>query len=381
VPPPFNRSEMSAPTVFVSAGEPSGDAHAAAFVVELRRAVPGVRVIGVGGPHLADAGADLMERIENLSVMGVVEVLRKVPAHIGLLRRVRRRLAEEHVRLAVLVDYPGFHLHVADAARRAGVPVLYYVAPGLWGWGEGRIERLRRSVSRLAVILPFEEDYFRSRGVDATFVGNPLLDRPAAGLDRGALKRELGLDPSRPVLAVFPGSRRQEVRRMWPAFRDAARGVLAARGDVQAVVAATPAGVYPDSGSLRLVMGRPEACLGVADAALCKSGTTTLEAALAGTPMVIAYRVHPVTYHVSKALARVRWIGLVNLIAGREVAPEFIQRRARSDVLAAALLPLLRDGDPVRQRQLEGLREVRASLGTPGAAARVAAMARDLLGQ
>jgi len=370
---------MSGPTVFVSAGEPSGDAHAAALVEALRRAVPGVHVVGVGGPRLAEAGADLMQRIENLSVMGFVEVLGKVPAHWALLRSVRGRLERGDVRLVVLVDYPGFHLRVADVARRAGIPVLYYIAPGVWGWGEGRIERVRRAVTRLAVILPFEEEYFRSRGVAATFVGHPLLDRPAAGPDRASLKRELGLDPSRPVLAVFPGSRRQEVRRMWPVFRDAAERVLAGRPDVQAVVAATPAGSYPRCGALRLVSGRPAACLAAADAALCKSGTTTLEAAIADTPMVIAYRVHPLTYLIGRALARVRWIGLVNLIAGREVAPEFIQRRARADLLAAALLPLLRDGDPARARQLEGLREVRSRLGSPGAAARAAELARALL--
>lgn len=370
---------MAAPTVFVSAGEPSGDAHAAAFAVALRRAVPGVRLEGVGGPRLAEAGVELMARIEDLTVMGFVEVLRKVPAHLRLLRSIRARLARGDVRLVVLVDYPGFHLRVADAARRAGVPVLYYVAPALWAWGEWRIQRMRRSIARLAVILPFEEDFFGSRGVGATFVGHPLLDRPPLTADRAALKRELGLDPSRPVLCVFPGSRRQEVQRLWGHFRETARLVRRARPEVQVVVAATPGGAYPEAGDLRLVFGRPETCLGAADAALCKSGTTTLEAALADTPMVIAYRVHPVSYRLARFLAKVRWIGLVNLVAGREVSPEFIQQRARADLLAEALLPLLADGSAARSRQLEGLREVRARLGSPGAAARVAAVARSLL--
>lgn len=370
---------MAAPTVFVSAGEPSGDAHAAAFAVALRQAVPGVRLEGVGGPRLSEVGVELMARIEDLTVMGFVEVLRKVPAHLRLLRSIRIRLARGDVRLVVLVDYPGFHLRVADAARRAGVPVLYYIAPALWAWGEGRIQRIRRSVARLAVILPFEEDFFGSRGVRATFVGHPLLDRPPLNPDRAELKRELGLDPSRPVLCVFPGSRRQEVLRLWGRFRETVRLVRRARPEVQVVVAATPGGAYPDPGDLHLVFGRPETCLGAADAALCKSGTTTLEAALADTPMVIAYRVHPVSYRLARFLAKVRWIGLVNLVAGREVSPEFIQQRARADLLAEALLPLLAVGDATRSRQLEGLREVRARLGAPGAAARVAAIARSLL--
>lgn len=360
---------MAAPTVFVSAGEPSGDAHASAFVTALRQAVPGVRLEGFGGPRLSEAGVELMARMEDFTVMGFVEVLRKVPAHVRLLRTIRRRLARGDVRLVVLVDYPGFHLRVAEAAHRAGVPVLYYIAPALWAWGEWRVKRMRRSIARLAVILPFEEEFFRVRGVPATFVGHPLLDRPPLNPDRPALKRELGLDPSRPVLCVFPGSRRQEVQRLWGHFRETTRLVRQARPDVQIVVAATAGGLYPEPGDLRLVFGRPETCLGAADAALCKSGTTTLEAAIADTPMVIAYRVHPLSYSLARVLAKVQWIGLVNLVAGREVSPEFIQQRARADLLAEAILPLFTVGGSARARQLEGLREgPRGGGGAPAAA-------------
>jgi lipid-A-disaccharide synthase len=371
---------MDAPTVFVSAGEPSGDAHAAAFVAALREAVPGVRVEGLGGAHLARAGAELMARIEDLTVMGFVEVLAKVPAHARLLRRMRERFARGDVRLVVLVDYPGFHLHVAAAARRAGIPVLYYIAPQLWAWAERRVKKLRERVSHLAVILPFEEAFFRGHGVSATFVGHPLLDRAAAAPGREAAARDLGLDPARPVLSVFPGSRRQEVRRLWPVFREAAERVRAARPDVQVVVAGTAAGRYPGAGPLRVVADRASACLAASDAALCKSGTTTLEAAIAGVPMVIAYRVHPLSYAVARALTTLHWIGLVNLVADRAVAPEFIQGRARPEALADALLPLLASGSPERELQIEGLREVRRRLGEPGASARAAGIARSLLG-
>lgn len=367
------------PTVFVSAGEPSGDAHAAAFASALRHVVPDVRLEGFGGTRMAEAGVALMARMEDLTVMGFVEVLRKVPAHLRLLRRIRNRLARGDVDLVVLVDYPGFHLRLAEAAHRAGVPVLYYVAPGVWAWGEGRLGRMRRTITRLAVILPFEEEFFRSRGVPATFVGNPLRDRRAVPGDRAARKRALGVDPERPLLAVFPGSRRQEVRRLWPSFRDAAHLVRRERPEVQVVVAATPEGEYPEPGDLRLVFSRPELCLGAADAGLLKSGTTTLEGALADTPMVIAYRVQYLSYLLARALAKVQWVGLVNLVAGREIAPEFLQQRARPDLLAAALLPLLRDGSPERARQLQGLREVRERVGGPGAAERTAKIAVDLL--
>jgi lipid-A-disaccharide synthase len=372
---------MSAPppTVFVSAGEPSGDAHAAALVAALRAAVPGVRVEGLGGPCLAEAGAELMARIEDLTVMGFVEVLAKVPAHARLLRAMRARFARGDIALVVLVDYPGFHLHVAEAARRAGIPVLYYIAPTAWAWAERRVRKLRARVSHLAVILPFEEAFFRGRGVTATFVGHPLLDRPPAAPDRATAARELGLDPARPVLSVFPGSREQEVRRLWPAFRDTAELVRRARPEVQVVVAGTAAGAYPEAGAMQVIPGRPLLLLAASHAALCKSGTTTLEAAIAGTPHVVAYRVNILTYALARLLSKVRWIGLVNLVAGREIVPEFIQGRARADLLADALLPLLTEGSPERTRQLAGLAEVRGSLGGPGASVRAARIAASLL--
>jgi len=369
---------VSSGTVFVSAGEPSGDQHAGAMIAALRRAVPDVAVEGVGGPQLAAAGVRLLARIEDLTVMGFVEVVRKVPAHWRLLRRIERRLRDGDVRLVVLVDYPGFHLRVAAAAHRAGVPVMYYIAPQLWAWGERRVRQMAQTVTRLAVILPFEERFFTERGVATTFVGHPLMDRPALAA-RPQLKRELGLDPGRPVLGLFPGSRSQEVTRLWPAFRAAAEAVRRQRPEVQVLVAATDGGVYPDAGGVAVVRGRPRECFGAADAALCKSGTTTLEAAVADTPLVVAYRMHQLSYLLARRLVRVPWIGLVNLVAGRQVAPEFIQGAATPDALARAVLPLLDPGSAERRAQLEGLSDVRRRLGEPGAAERAAQVARALL--
>jgi lipid-A-disaccharide synthase len=369
---------VSRGTVFVSAGEPSGDQHAAALVTALHALAPDLAIEGVGGRHLAAAGARLMARIEDLTVIGFVEVARKLPAHWRLLRRIRRRLAAGDVRLVILVDYPGFHLRVAAAAHRAGVPVLYYVAPQLWAWGERRVRLMARAVSRLAVILPFEEEFFAARGVAATFVGHPLVDRAPAA-PREELRRGLGLDPARPVLGLFPGSRPQEVARLWPAFRDAAARVRAERPGVQVVVAAAEGAAYPGAGQIAVVRGRAEQCFAAADAALCKSGTSTLEAALAGTPLVVAYRMHPLSYLLARRLVRVRWIGMVNLVAGRQIAPEFIQGAVRPAALARAVLPLLDAASPERRAQLDGLAEVRRRLGAPGAAARAAALARGLL--
>jgi lipid-A-disaccharide synthase len=367
-----------ASSIYVSAGEPSGDAHAAAVVTALKRRLPGVRVEAFGGPGLAAAGAVVLDRMEHYSVVGFVEALWKLPAHVRLLARVRDAFQAKRYDLAILVDYPGYHLRAAAAAAAAGIPVLYYVAPQMWAWGPGRVRRLA-SVTRLAVILPFEEAFFRERGVPATFVGHPLRDRPPPP-SREAARRLLGLDPARPTLGLFPGSRAQEIRRLWPAFRAAAERVCAARPEVQVVVAGTPRGRYPSAGDTRIHTGDPLTVFAAADAGLCKSGTTTLEAAVADLPMVVAYRLNPVSNFIAMRVLQVPWVGLVNLIAGYEVAPEFLQGAAHPAALAGAVGPLLDPASAAARRQREGLALVRERLGAPGAAERVAALAAELVG-
>jgi lipid-A-disaccharide synthase len=366
-------------TVFVSAGEPSGDAHAAAFVEALKRRVPGVKVEGFGGPKMAAAGVEMLERMEGLTVIGFVEVVKKIPAHLRLETRIAKRLARGDVKLVVLVDYPGFHMRLARRAKALGVPVLWYIAPQLWAWHESRVKKMARDVARLAVILPFEEEFFGKRAVPSVYVGHPLLDRTAPRGDRAAIKTRLGLDPSRPVLGIFPGSRAQETHRLWPVFRDAAVIVRRARPEVQCLVAATAAGTYPGAGDVKVIADRPAECFAASDVALSKSGTTTLEAALAGAPQVVAYRVNALSYFLAMRLIRVPFVGLVNLVAGRQVAPELLQHDATPEKLAAALLPLFDEASPERRAQLEGIAEVRRRLGGPGAADRLAAVAQEMI--
>src|SRR5213078_44499 len=237
-----------APRVYISAGEPSGDAHAAAVVSALKRRLPAVTVEAFGGPDLEAAGAVVLDRMERFSVVGFVEALWKLPAHLRLLGRVRDAFRAQRYDLVILVDYPGYHLRAAAAARAAGIPVLYYIAPQMWAWGVGRVRKLT-TVQRLAVILPFEEPFFRQRGVPATFVGHPLRDRVPPP-PRAEARRMLGLDPSRPMLGLFPGSRSQEIARLWPVFRDAAAAVLAEHPTAQVVVAGTPGGRYDRPGAI-----------------------------------------------------------------------------------------------------------------------------------
>ena len=366
-----------APRIYISAGEPSGDAHAAAVAAALRRRLPGVELEAFGGPLLERAGAKVLDRMESFSVVGFVEALAKIPAHYRLLGRVWQAFRAKRYDLVILVDYPGYHLRAAAAAAQAGIPVLYYIAPQMWAWGVGRVRKLA-SVRRLAVILPFEETFFRERGIPATFVGHPLKDRPSPP-ERAAARRASALDPTRPTLGLFPGSRAQEVARHWAIFRAAAIRVAAVRPDVQIVVAGAPGASYPDPGAIRVHTGDPLLVFASADAGICKSGTTTLEAAMADVPMVITYRLHPVSSFIAFRVLRVPWVGLVNLVAGYAVAPELLQRRATPEALAEAVLPLLDPGHPVTVRQREGLALVRERLGAPGAADRVAAIAAELL--
>ncbi len=322
------------------------------------------------------AQVSLLSSIDSLSTMGLVEITRTLPTHLQLLREIRRRFFAGHYELVILIDYPGFHFRLAACAAKADIPVLYYVAPQLWAWGEWRIKALRRNVGSLAVVLPFEERFFRDHGVAAEFVGHPLLDQvtPAA---RTSARDELGLDHESPVLGLFPGSRVQEVTRLWPLFREAATRVRRAIPNLQIIVAAGPHG---DRVTDFIVWrGDARTILHASDAAICKSGTITLEAALAGTPMVIAYRMHPLTFAIAKRAVHVPHVGLVNLVAEREVAPEYLQNHATPEALAAATQTLLcRDSMPATH-QRAAFANVRSRLGSPGAARRVADIAARLV--
>ncbi|MDH3367978.1 MAG: lipid-A-disaccharide synthase, partial [Gemmatimonadota bacterium] len=222
--------------LFVSAGEPSGDRHAAAVVTALRSVIPELIVDGIGGPRLAESGVELLERSERLSAMGLAEAAGTIPAHWRLLRAVERRVASHRYDAAILVDYPGFHLRLAGALTAQGVPVIYYIAPQLWAWGRARFGTLRHYVRHLAVILPFEESFFREHGIPTTFVSHPLLDDPQP-LPRADARRLLGITASERVLAVFPGSRPVEQRRHWEPFRDTARRVCSDLPGLRVVVA------------------------------------------------------------------------------------------------------------------------------------------------
>jgi lipid-A-disaccharide synthase len=371
--------------VLVSCGEPSGDLYAGDLVRHLRERVGAVQVFGLGGERLEAEGARLLAHVRDLAVVGLLEVLRHIRRLRAVFRSVLEEVERERPAVAVLVDYADFNLRLARVLKRRGVPVVYYVSPQVWAWRRGRMRTIRESVAHMVVIFPFEERLYRDAGVPVTFVGHPLVDlaRPAA--DRAAFLAAQGFDPARPLLAVLPGSRRQEVAHNLAPIAGALRLLRARRADLQLALAVAPS---LDAGLLerdlaglpiKRIAGHTHALLGAASAGIVASGTATVEAALLDLPMVVVYRLSPFTYALGRPFVRVPHYAMANLIAGREVVKELIQSDFRPEAVTREILALLDDRGR-RDRVREGLSEVRARLGPPGASARAAGVVAKLLG-
>jgi len=367
--------------LFAVAGELSGDAHGGALLEGLRARLPGLRVTGIGGPCMLAQGLEPLLPMAHLQVHGLLEVVRHLPRLYRILWRVEAALAAERPDAVLLVDYPGFNLKVARAARRLGLPVYHYSAPQVWAWRRRRIRTVARCVSRLIVLLPFEEALFRAAGVDAVFLGHPLVGQRAAPAEVAALRERLGPSDETPLVAVMPGSRPSELARHLPTMLDAL-GRLAARGYRARYVlplaeSLSPAQVAPLlAGSpvpVHLAPGAFLPLLQLADLAMVASGTATLQVGMAGIPFVVIYKVSPLSYHLARRFATVRHFAMVNILAGREIVPELLQERFTADNLAETFAALATD--PARQQAMRhALAEATATLGEPGAYGRAAAL-------
>ena len=374
--------------VLLVAGEASGDLHGADFVRCLRARLGDVRIVGMGGAALRAAGLDpLVGDVGDTAMVGTFEGWGGLRQLWRAYRTLAAALRSTRPDLCVLIDFPEFNLRLARVARRAGVPVLYYIGPQVWAWRRGRVRTIARRVDQLALVLPFEPAWYAGRGVAAEFVGHPLLDRVRRTADRETTLRMVGLDPMHRTLVLLPGSRRAEIDNMLPAFLDAAVRLGEREAGLQVVLVRAhtiaPEQLRPHLDAsrveVRVVDRDPYDVIAAADLALVKSGTATLECALLGCPMVIAYRLSSVTAALGRLLVRgVEHIGLPNIVAGRPVVPELIQGEVTGPRLAEVAWPLL--SDPVRREEVAtGLREVRARLGGGGAAERAAALAAAML--
>jgi lipid-A-disaccharide synthase len=367
--------------VLISCGEASGDLYAGALVDALRTLDPAIRVSGLGGERLRAAGADLVGDYRGLSVTGLVEaasVLRRSWRMLDAIGAAARELRPD---VFVAVDFPDFNFRLLPVMRRLAVPVVYYVSPQLWAWRAGRIHTIKKYVDQMLVIFPFEEPIYEQAGVPVEFVGHPLIDLAASTTSRERFLKAQGLSAARPVLALLPGSRPSELRHNLPAMAAAVPLIAAEVPGLQIIVARAPALDEPLFGPLATVRaaGVPLAMvsraaddvLAACDAVVTASGTATVQAALHGRPMVIVYRLSPVTYRVGRAFVRVASYGMVNLVAGRPVVPELIQDAFTPAAVAREAISLLTDAARVETMRRD-LAEVRARLGEPGASGRAA---------
>lgn len=391
---PLPNSSVSILTV---AGEASGDRHGARLVAEIQKILPRAHFLGIGGEALAAQGVRLLARAEDLAVVGLTEVAGRLPAVVRALRKIHRLLRDDRPALVILIDFPDFNFLVARLAKWRGVPVMYYISPQVWAWRRGRVATIARYVDRLAVIFPFEEDFYRQRGVPVTFVGHPLMETLPEAPDRRSLLKEWGLDPERLTLALLPGSRGSEIERHLPVMLAAARLVREAvpeaqfllplastalwglvKGMVEKVLGEGARGRQPFPPPLKILPGQAYEALVAAHLAVVASGTVTVEAALAGTPTVIMYRLAPLTYQVAKLLVRVEHIGMANLLAGEELFPELLQEDCTPERLAREVLGWVQNLQRL-ERLRPGLARLTESLGPPGASRRAARVALEIM--
>ena len=365
--------------LLVIAGETSGDQHGAEMIRVLREEFPDLSIFGVGGDRLRAVGVETLFDIEALNVVGLVEVLAKVPSGLLMARRLLRAARERGTRVVVVIDAPGFNLPFARWAKQAGLRVVYYVSPQIWAWRQNRVHKVARRVEKMLTLFPFEVPFYAAAGVDAEYVGHPFLDQLPGLPDRSHAARALELDDKRPTVALLPGSRRREVEHLLEPMLAALSLIRDRLPEVQGVlpVAPTVSGavgkiVSGFPGALTVVDRQSLTALCAADFALIASGTATLEAGLIGTPMVIVYRVSHLTAWLARRLLRVSNIGLINIVGGRQVVPELLQEAVTPSAMAEMALSVLQNAAESTRIRSE-LTALRATMGEGGSSRRAAA--------
>lgn len=374
-------------TVLIVAGEASGDQHAAGLVREIKCRKSSITFWGLGGARLKNEGVDVRADLVSLAVIGFSEVLK----HLKMIRAVYKQLLcdidRERPDLAILVDYPGFNLHLAKDLKKRGIPVIYYISPQIWAWGKGRIKTIKETVSRMIVLFPFEETLYRQYGIPVSFVGHPSLDHVKPEKKESEFRTLYSLDPSKRTIGLLPGSRQKEVKTLLPIMLDTA-GLIKrnSASPVQFIVLAAPtvpsgliSSIVQQHGvPVTIVNNMTYEGIAASDFCLVCSGTATLETAIMQRPFVIVYKMDLLNYLLYRPQIKIPYVGMVNIVAGKEVVPEFIQFNARPEMIARAVLEFLRKPGQIKQ-MLEDLDYVKTNLGSPGAAERAAKLILDFL--
>ena len=373
-------------SLLLSAGEASGDMYAARLAAALKQRAE-LEIFGMGGPQMRAAGVDIVTDYSEVSVVGITEILSHLPSLIRAMRRLVTEAERRQPAFAIVTDFPGFHLRLARKLKRRGIKNIYYICPQFWAWRPWRVRVVRRRFAKALCIFPFEEKFYGDAGVPVKFIGHPLVGAVYASLDRPGFFREQNLDPQKKLVTVLPGSRAAELRQHLPILREACQGIHR-DSPTQFVLAAAPGANLaslreawpPPQVPLKIVLGQTYNALAAADAAIVSSGTATIEAALLDVPMVVVYRVTPLTALLAKPLVRTPFFSMVNLIAGKRAVPELIQNDFTPSRVASEVFRLLND-QSARESLRRDLAEVRQRLGPPGAVERAADAILELIAE
>jgi lipid-A-disaccharide synthase len=374
--------------VLIIAGEASGDHHAARLVEELHKLNPHVSFSGIGGEKMRAAGVETLVDTAEMAVMGFVEVLRNYRFLKGVLERMRDELRTNRPDLLILVDYPGFNLRLAETAHELGIKVLYYISPQVWAWKKKRVFKIKKLVDMMAVVFPFETACYGTVGVPVEFVGHPLVDEVKSDFSREAILDEFGLDPARPVLGLFPGSRQSEVIRLLPLMLQSAEQIKSVIPEIQFLmprastlsVELLQPSIDASGLEIKLISGRPYDVMRGCDTIISASGTATLEIGLMQVPLVVTYKMAALSYHIFSYLVKLDHIALCNIVAGERIAPELIQKEATVENITRETLTLLQDKRRAAEMR-ERMGKIRGKLGASGASENIARLTLKMLSE
>jgi lipid-A-disaccharide synthase len=371
--------------IFIICGEPSGDLLAGNLAETIKKLEPTIEISGIGGEHLSKSGAKIFCNIKELSVMGFFDVLKKLPRFFKLKKLVLEKIKSDKSDCLILVDFSGFNLRLAQVINKR-IPVIYYVSPQVWASREGRVDCIKKFISKMIVLFKFEEKFYQQRGISASWVGHPLIDLVNPSLAKQDFLDNSRISPSKKIIALLPGSRKQEVRLILPLMLKAAQIINRAIPETQFIIAKAPnlnPRIYLDECEkftldVKIIEGQTYDCLNAAQACLVCSGTATLETAIMQKPFVIVYKTNLFNYLLYRPQVKIPYIGMVNIVAGRSIVPEFIQFKARPEMIAKSIIELLQN--PISaNRMRQDLAAVKNILGAPGAAGRAAKLILNFL--